>query len=324
MVALVEATGQNFLLEKIMQGRVSSVVLSGLIAWGFSTAALAETQTTLEIDAEMGGFENRELSQGPVRVVASYQPIDYDAEVQTDNLQLQLYYGDELQQSITETVYLFGSVDLNDLDGNGTPEVVVQAFTGGAHCCMAISTYTWQDDQFIPIYFDYLDGGGGRFEDLNSDGLTEFVTLDNAFFYTFSSYVGSYPPSLILTFQDGQYVDTTPQFIQRLGSTAWNMYQSVEERDQSGYEINGLLAGYVAQKIRLGQYQDAWNFMLYRYDREDDWGLERYDNEGNLTQTYADFPTALQAFLKDLGYLDVNGNPVPGVSRNPVVPQRIQ
>ena len=71
----------------------------------------------------------------------------------------------KLQTSITETVFMFGSVDLNDLDSDGIPEVLLQAYTGGAHCCMAITTYTWQNNQFKPIYFDYLKmavGAGSR------------------------------------------------------------------------------------------------------------------------------------------------------------------
>ncbi len=307
-----------------MKGIVRTVLLTGLLAVGLPAVAQPEAQTSLQLDADMEAFEDQELSLGPVTVVASYRPIDFEADIQEDNLQLDLYYQGQLQESVTETAHMFGSVDLEDLDSDGNPEVVLQAYTGGAHCCMAITTYTWQNDQFQPIVFDYLDAGGGIFEDLDDDGLTEFVTLDNAFFYTFSSYAGSYPPSVILTFQDGAYIDTTTQFRQRLGSTAWDMYQSVEERDDEGYEINGLLAGYVAQKIRLGQYREGWDFMLARYERDNDWGLQIYDNDGNVVKEYENFPSALEAFLQELGYLDTNGNPQPGVDRSPVVPARMR
>ena len=307
-----------------MKGIIHSVWLTGLVALGQPALAQATPQTSLELGSDMEGFDHRELAQGPIKVIASYQPIDFESEYQENNLTLDLYYNDALQTSISETVFMFGSVELNDLDSDGTPEVLLQAYTGGAHCCMAITTYTWQEEAFAPIYFGYLDGGGGRFEDLNGDGLTEFVTLDNAFLYTFSSYAGSYPPSLILTFEDGEYVDTTTQFLPSLESTAWDMYQSVETRDSEGYEINGLLAGYVAQKIRLGEYREGWNFMMARYDRTNDWGLERYDAEGNIIESYNDFPTALQAFLQELGYLDASGNPRPTVDRSPVVSERMR
>lgn len=307
-----------------MKGMIRTVLLTGLLAVGLPAVAQPEAQTSLQLDADMEAFEDQELSLGPVTVVASYRPIDFEADIQEDNLQLDLYYQGQLQESVTDTAHMFGSVDLEDLDSDGNPEVVLQTYTGGAHCCMAITTYTWQNDQFQSIVFDYLDAGGGIFEDLDDDGLTEFVTLDNAFFYTFSSYAGSYPPSVILTFQDGAYIDTTTQFRQRLGSTAWDMYQSVEERDDEGYEINGLLAGYVAQKIRLGQYQEGWDFMLARYERDNDWGLQIYDNDGNVVKEYENFPSALEAFLQELGYLDTNGNPQPGVDRSPVVPARMR
>ena len=307
-----------------MKGMIRTVLLTGLLAVGLPAVAQPEAQTSLQLDADMEAFEDQELSLGPVTVVASYRPIDFEADIQEDNLQLDLYYQGQLRESVTETAHMFGSVDLEDLDSDGNPEVVLQTYTGGAHCCMAITTYTWQNDQFQSIVFDYLDAGGGIFEDLDDDGLTEFVTLDNAFFYTFSSYAGSYPPSVILTFQDGAYIDTTTQFRQRLGSTAWDMYQSVEERDDEGYEINGLLAGYVAQKIRLGQYQEGWDFMLARYERDNDWGLQIYDNDGNVVKEYENFPSALEAFLQELGYLDTNGNPQPGVDRSPVVPARMR
>ncbi|MGG6240743.1 hypothetical protein ACQ4N7_19150 [Nodosilinea sp. AN01ver1] len=304
-----------------MKAILKSLLIGSLVTLGLP--ALAENPR-IEIDYETEALSNRAIAQGPIRVVASYTPIDYEAEEIGDNLTLQLFYNDELQLTATETAAMFAGIELMDLDSDGTSEVVVQTFTGGAHCCLAYTTYTWQDDQFNPTYFGYLDGGGGEFIDLNSDGLMEFVTLDNAFFYSFSSYAGSYPPSVILTYQNGAYRDTTTQFTNYLEDLAAGMRFTIEDPEfaDRGSDKNGVLAGYVAQSIRLGQYRDAWQYMLAHYDRADDWGLETYDDNGDVAEQYADFPTALYAFLKDLGYLDVNGRPQPQVDRSPVVPER--
>ncbi|MGF1569997.1 MAG: hypothetical protein ACFCVD_18330 [Nodosilinea sp.] len=305
------------------QTLVQWLLVGGALGVGLPSVAWAET-TSLELSPDTQAFANQTLTQGPIRVVARYEPIDSTAEPQQGNLQLQLFYDNELKLSIGETVHLFGSVDLNDLDSDGTPELVVQAFTGGAHCCMAITTYTWQDEAFTPIYFDYLDSGGGRFEDLDGDGLTEFITLDNAFFYAFSSYAGSAPPGLVLTFQDGRYVDTTQQFKGLTGEMAAALHEGIEAQTSvNSGEINGLLAGYVAQNIRLGQYQEAWDLMLSHYDQASDWGLEVYDSTGEVVEQYPDFPTALESFLTELGYLEPSGVPQPGVDRAPVVRQRL-
>lgn len=305
-----------------MKAILRSLLVGSLLA--LSLPALAENPR-IEIDYDTEALTERAIAQGPIRVVASYTPIDYDAEEPGNNLTLQLFYNDELKLSTTDTAAMFAGIELTDLDSDGTPEVVVQTFTGGAHCCLAITTYTWQSEQFNPVYFGYLDGGGGEFKDLNDDGLMEFVTLDNAFFYSFSSYAGSYPPSVMLTYENGEYRDTTPQFTNYLEDTAAGMRFTVEDPEFADRgDKNGVLAGYVAQSIRLGRYREAWLFMLANYDRTDDWGLNTYTDDGEAIPAYADFPTALYAFLQDLGYLDASGRPQPAVDRSPVVAEREQ
>lgn len=305
-----------------MKAILKSLLVGSLLAWGLP--ALAENPR-IEIDSDTEALSDRAIAQGPIRVIASYTPLDYEAEEIGNNLTIQLFYNDELKLSTTDTAAMFAGIELMDLDSDGTAEVVVQTYTGGAHCCLATTTYTWQDQQFNPVYFGYLDGSGGDFKDLNDDGLMEFVTLDNAFFYSFSSYAGSYPPSVILTYENGEYRDTTTQFTNYLEDTAAGMRFTVEDpefADRS--DKNGVLAGYVAQNIRLGRYREAWMFMLTHYDRTDDTGLYTYTDDGEATQAYADFPTALYAFLQDLGYLDASGQPQPTVDRSPVVAEREQ
>lgn len=305
-----------------MKAIFTSLLVGSLLTLGLP--ALAENPR-IEIDYDTEALTDRAIAQGPIRVVASYTPIDYDADEIGNNLTIQLFYDDELKLSTTDTAAMFGAIELMDLDSDGISEVVVQTFTGGAHCCLAYTTYTWQADAFKPIYFSYLDGGGGEFKDLNDDGLTEFVTLDNAFFYSFSSYAGSYPPSAILTYENGEYRDTTPQFTNYLEDTAAGMRFTVEDPEFADRgDKNGVLAGYVAQNIRVGRYREAWLFMLSHYDRTDDWGLNTYTDDGETTQAYPDFPTALYAFLQELGYLDASGRPQPTVDRSPVVAEREQ
>lgn len=292
-----------------------------VLTLGQTTVLADQSQLKLTSDTPL---TNQELSLGPVRVVANYQPATVAANPQADNLQLQIFHADQSALTVSEQVFDFGQVDLIDLDRDGEPEVIVQAYTGGAHCCMAITTYTWQNDHFQAILFDYLDSQGGQFKDLNRDGQVEFVTVDNAFFYAFSSFAGSFPPTVVLNFQHGTYIDTTAEYSHILGSTAWNMYQALSQAETNHNEVNGVLAGYVAQKIRIGQYQEGWDFMLTHYDTDNDWGLDIYNQQGDVVGTYPNFPAALKAFLTDLGYLDVNGRPQATVSRSPVVQKRVQ
>ncbi|MBD1916530.1 MULTISPECIES: hypothetical protein [Cyanophyceae] len=305
-----------------MKAILTSLIVGSLMTLGLPALG---SNPRIAIDSDTEALSDRAIAQGPIRVVASYTPLDYEAEEIGNNLTIQLFYNDELKLSTTDTAAMFAGIELMDLDSDGTAEVVVQTYTGGAHCCLATTTYTWQDQQFNPVYFGYLDGGGGDFKDLNDDGLMEFVTFDNAFLYSFSSYAGSYPPSVILTYENGEYRETTTQFTNYLEDTAAGMRFTVEDpefADRS--DKNGVLAGYVAQNIRLGRYREAWLFMLSHYDPTDDTGLNTYTDDGEATRAYADFPTALYAFLQDLGYLDTSGRPQPTVDRSPVVAEREQ
>jgi hypothetical protein len=293
---------------------IGAVLAAALIPKEQALTLAAET--VLEINSDTPDLQNQALSMGPVTVQVNYQATERPFE-QEDNLQLEISYNGTPFVTTAATAYYFGRIELLDLDSNGNPEVIVQTFTGGAHCCLAYTTYSWDGSGFEAIPFAPLDGGGGAFQDLNGDGQIEFVTFDNAFFYAFSSYAGSFPPNVILSFQDGQYVDTTAQFGDYLRSTARQMYTAHRERAGGSIDLNGLLAGYVAQKIRLGEYQEGWNYMLAHYDRDDDWGLTAYDQAGNVASEFKDFPAALRSFLTELGYLDRQGNPQPQVNRSP-------
>lgn len=277
------------------------------------------SSTRLEVSNETGKIIQQELTSGPVKVRVNYQPINFEQpERPENNLQVEIFYAGKLALTTTKSTYYFGAVELQDLDSNGSPEVIIQTFTGGAHCCMAITTYTWQDAAFKAISFAPLDGGGGQFKDLNQDGNVEFITVDNAFYYAFSSYAGSFPPSIVLTFENGRYVDRTANFTNYLHATAQDMAELVQQNQDNAVDHNGVLASYVAQKIRLGEYQSGWDFMIAHYNPKDEWGLDKYDQEGNVVGQYPDFPSALRGFLTQFGYLDSLDKPQPQVNRSPV------
>ncbi|ASC74200.1 putative thylakoid lumen protein [Halomicronema hongdechloris C2206] len=293
-----------------------SWLLAGLGLAMLATPAVA--QTRLEIGPGAEWLENRELTAGSVRVDVSYQPFGFDGPPpEEDNFRYRIYYRDRLQLEDSAMAYFGSSVELQDLDSDGTAEVITEYYSGGAHCCMMITTYGLRGDTFIEIPFAPLDGGG-RFRDLNQDGHSEFITTDNAFLYAFGSYAGSFPPTVIMTFQSGRFIDTTAQFRDYLRGHAWQMYQALLRAQDHDGEVNAVLAGYVAQKIRLGEFEQAWEFMQVHYDRQDEWGLDIYD-DGEPIGRHPDFPKALRQFLIDLGYLMPNGQPNPAVDRRPLM-----
>lgn len=269
------------------------------IALALASPALATTQ--LEIDYETPSFKDKELISNLVKVSVSYQhQKDFDND--SDNLQYQIFYNNIHQIDSGVYTRYIGGVSLKDLDNNGVSEVIVKAFSGGAHCCTTLNIYTWNHNKFIKLETGYLDGEGGTFQDLDRDGKLEFISHDNSFLYTFSSYAGSFPPSRIYAFRNGRFENVTRKYIKHLKSQAWEMYQAFLQVKKEGNDVNGILAGYVAQKALLGEFHQAWEFMLANYDRTSDWGLAIYKGDREVGK-YPNFPTALKAFLIEQGYL---------------------
>lgn len=268
-------------------------------------------KTSLEIDGDTI-LKDKEIRSGLIKVIVNYKPNNLAQDTNEEpieNLSYKIFYTDVLYVedkafSMTAPV----GVDLQDLDNNGTDEVIVRTFSGGAHCCTSYYIYTWQKNKFFKADTGFLDGAGGVFEDINKDGKVEFITSDNSFLYLFSSYAASFPPTQIYNFQNGKFIDVTRRFPKPLKERLQDMYQAFLTVKKEGYERNGILAGYVAQKILLGEYESGWKFMLANYDRSSDWGLDIYQGE-NIVGKYPDFPTALKTFLMTRGYLDKNGNP---------------
>lgn len=268
----------------------------------------AFAQTALKIDYETKAFRDRFVQSGDIRVLVTYEPARPEQE-EKPNLFFQIFRKNKLVFKGSETTERAGEISLQDLNGDRNSEVIVSTFTGGAHCCTIHKIYSWQNGRLLKAETGYQDGEGGSFRDLDSDGKLEFISYDNSFLYAFSSYAGSFAPTKVYALQSGRLVDVTRQYPKELRKTLQQMFAAFQDIKRQQGEVNGVLAGYVAQKIMLGEYEQGWQFMLANYDRTSDWGLDIYEGEKQVGK-YPDFPTALKALLIRAKYLNAKGNPI--------------
>lgn len=290
-------------LLKLFKSIVYVSILSLLLTGIYPDRLLAETtkNNQLELDSETPAFRGKKIKEGDFTIEVDFKP--YSFETNESNLKYRLFYQGKEQfkgekESFFSQIYFQPSEKYNPY-----PYIIFQTYSGGAHCCTSFYIYTWLDGQFVETSIEDLNGGGGIFQDLKGNNSLQFVTNDNSFLYAFSSYAGSYPPSLIYDLKKGQLIENTRNYPDYLRETANNMLSAFKEGKENGYEINGVLAGYVAQKILLNEYEEAWQFMLENYDRTENNGLAIYDANYNQIGKYPDFPTALKAFLQERGYL---------------------
>lgn len=188
----------------------------------------------------------------------------------------------------TTTYDLSGGVQVQNLDGDREPEVIVDTYTGEAHCCniSLIYRYDPKQNQYVSLVQDWQHSGY-RLEDLNHDGTPEFISGDDRFAYQFASYAGSARPIKIWQYRQGDLVDVTRQYPQEIYRSAYQHWQNYQAAQAQGYETKGILAGYLAAKYLLEQEEDGWQRVRQTY--------QKGDREV--------FFTKLQQFLEETGYV---------------------
>lgn len=145
------------------------------------------------------------------------------------------------------------AVKIRDLDG-GEPEVLVDLFSGGAHCCFFTLILRWDDAaKRYRSTLGYSGNYGSRLIDLGGDGKPEFSAFDERFVYEFTAYVFSSAPIRIWSYRAGKLVDVTrrfPALIQK--SAATNLGYYLKGRGNPNTDVRSYVAAYVADQYLLG------------------------------------------------------------------------
>ncbi|MGE3530115.1 MAG: hypothetical protein AB7G54_11865 [Methyloceanibacter sp.] len=256
----------------------------------------------------------QEVAQGTIKAVLSYTEDASDDEEIMRTPVVTVFAGDRQVAKLEAESSGFAdppvSVQIAELDpGNPYPEIVVSFYTGGAHCCSDTRVVTSSPDGSIwtTVELGQFDGGPLLATDVDGDGRYEFMIRDNAFLYAFACYACSEAPLNLLAIDNGAIKDVTREARFRPAHAA-TLKSMIENVPEEGNDVNGFLAGYVGEKILLGEGKQAFELMLAHYDRESDWGLETCDKPLNddgecpgkvLRLT---FPQALERMLNENGY----------------------
>jgi hypothetical protein len=187
-------------------------------------------------------------------------------------------------------------LQLVDLDADGEPEVLVDAFTNGAHCCALTEILRFDGATYAP--FEAAWGNlGYDLKDLDGDGRPEFVTADDAFSYAFSSFAGSFHPPLVLDYDvtaKGSFSDVTRRFPALARKNAKDALHTLARARRQHFETLGAVSAYVADLYLLGRGREVRPY------------LARARKRGDLRNATGGAPRSfdrqLLAFLHKQGY----------------------
>jgi hypothetical protein len=145
------------------------------------------------------------------------------------------------------------SLRVADVDADGEPEVLVDLYTGGAHCCVVTEVLWWNGTQYVASTRNFADFGytlaGGV-----------FTSGDARFGYEFASFADSAMPLRLLTFARGTWTDVTRAHPEALRADAARWLKAYKKR-RNGRRALGLLAAWVADEYRLGKRATADAFL---------------------------------------------------------------
>lgn len=197
---------------------------------------------------------------------------------------------------------------------DAAPSVLLQGYTGGAHCCASLQVITPYAGRLKVLRFEGIDGEGPRSfpRDIDGDGTVEFERQDDRFRYQFASGAGSYSPPLMFNIYKGQIVDVSAEPAFR---PIWEKF-AAETRsrcaDRSNSDRNGACAAYVVAGVRLGRFEivmaeaDRLAYQKPGVPVLEGCAVELVDYTCPPTKAvkFYSFKSAIAWFLKQTGYIE--------------------
>jgi hypothetical protein len=156
-----------------------------------------------------------------------------------------------------------------DITGEGNPDLVIERYSGGAHCCFSYVVFDLGSLlTMIPLPLD--SPGQATFRDLDGDGVYEVVSCDRVFECRYCSCVGSYLPMVVLRYVHGKgYVPANPEFPQLYDADIENHQEQAERAQAKDFEESDptgkcVVLPLVLDYLYSGRVNEAWE-ALYRY-----------------------------------------------------------
>jgi hypothetical protein len=178
------------------------------------------------------------------------------------------------------------SVHVLDLAGNHNLEIVLDLYSGGAHCCGIEQVFNWSAARGTYVKDEKNFGDpGAALRDIGHKGRIEFVSADDFFAYEFTDFADSGLPLQIWAFRAGAFHDVTRSYRALIVKDAARWLRAYKRDTANG---DGVLAAWAADEYLLGRGNTAEVM------------LNQQQLAGNITASYV---RHLHRFLRRHGYI---------------------
>ena len=151
-------------------------------------------------------------------------------------------------------------VRIRDLDEDGEPEVWIDTYSGGAHCCLESRFFRWLPSRaaYRATRHAWRDTGYRRLR-IDGDDRPELVSADARFGYVFTAFAASAFPIQIWHFERGRLVDVTRSFPSRIERDADQLWRAYLRFRAGRDDPRGVLAAWAADQYLLERGEEGWD-----------------------------------------------------------------
>lgn len=236
-------------------GAAAAAVAVSLFASACSAGAATETVTAQDLAVTYTYH-----GSSPV-TTASHLRIVRNGRVVFDRAVTSKWCGAEC--SPNEIVGARKVVHIVDLQPGGSPSVVLDLYTGGAHCCSVEQVYSFPANA-SRVHRSEHDFGdpGARLEKLGASGSFDFVSADDDFAYAFTDFAASGLPIQVLSYSHNSFHNVTRSFPGLIAKDAAQWMAAFHAQASSHYgDSVGVVAAWAADEDMLGRSAAVASFL---------------------------------------------------------------
>ena len=157
------------------------------------------------------------------------------------------------------------SLRVVDLNGDGEQEVLVDLYTGGAHCCFytLVYGYSIMTSDYERLTHDWGDVGY-TLASLGRDRNREFVSGDFRFAFLFTSFAESRFPIQIWQYGPQGLTDATRRFPRQIRADIRRLRRALRDFVRERIDLRGVVAAIQADRYLLGRRSAARGWTALR------------------------------------------------------------
>ncbi len=281
----------QFVSSRLRVSVVVVAVVSSLFALVSSAGAATETVTAAGLTVTYSYHGSSPLT------LSSHLKIERGGRVLYDAAVTSKWCGSECSPNVIASAKKV--VHIVNLQPGGSPSVVLDLYTGGAHCCSVEQVYAFSATS-SKVHKTERDFGdpGARLERLGAGGSFDFVSADDDFAYAFTDFAASGLPIQVLSFSNGSFHNVTRSFPRLITRDALQWMSAFTAQSSDHYADSvGVVAAWAADEDMLGHSTTVARFLATQS------AAGHLKSELNPTTLGGHrFVVALQRFLRRNGY----------------------